>query len=90
MRNLRGALHSGEPLDLLAKVSSLLTVVDPREYGFGRRDGEPPWSLGELVELFSGVDRPETSGLLAVVAELAGDDELLVARVPTRARRARR
>ena len=80
MRSIRRALHSGEPLDLLAEVSSLLTVVDPREYGFGRRDGEPPYSLRELVDMFLDVDRVETSALLAVVAELAGDD-VLAARI---------
>ena len=76
-RNLR----SLEPLDLLVEVSSLLTLVDPREYGFGRQDGKPPWSRQELVEMFLAVERIETSALLAVLAELAGDDDLLVARV---------
>ncbi len=76
MRNVRRKLQSGEPLDLLAEVSSLLAVVDPREYGFGRRDGEPPYSLRELVDMFLDVDRIETSALLAVVAELTDDDVL--------------
>ena len=78
IRSIRRALHSGEPLDLLAEVSSLLAVVDPREYGFGRREGEPPYSLRELVEMFLDVDRVETSALLTVVAELTGDDVLAV------------
>jgi hypothetical protein len=76
MRNVRRRLRSGDPLDLLAEVSSLLTLVDPREYGFGRREGEPPYSLRELVDMFLDVDRVETSALLAVIAELAGDDVL--------------
>ena len=80
MRSIRRALHSGEPLDLLAEVSSLLAVVDPREYGFGRREGEPPYSLRELVDMFLDVDRVETSALLTVVAELSGDD-VLAARI---------
>ena len=80
MRNIRRRLHSGEPLDLLAEVSSLLAVVDPRDYGFGRRDGEPPCSLRELVDMFLDVHRIETSTLLTVVAELA-DDELVAARI---------
>ena len=80
MRSIRRALHSGEPLDLLAEVSSLLAVVDPREYGFGRRDGEPPYSLRELVDMFLDVDRVETTALLAVVAELTADD-VLAARI---------
>jgi hypothetical protein len=81
MHNVGRKLRSGEPLDLLAEVSSLLTVVDPREYGFGRRDGEPPWSRRDLADMFIDVDRIETSALLAVIAELAGDDDLLVARI---------
>ena len=76
IRNVGRKLRSGEPLDLLAEVSSLLTLVDPREYGFGRREGEPPWSLRELVDMFLDVDRIETSALLAVVAELTDDDVL--------------
>ena len=80
MRNLGRKLRSGDPLDVLAEVSSLLTLVDPREYGFGRRDGEPPWSLRELVDMFLDVARIETSALLAVIAELAGDD-VLAARI---------
>ena len=80
MRSIRRALHSGEPLDLLAEVSSLLAVVDPREYGFGRREGEPPYALRELVDMFVDVDRVETTALLAVVAELTADD-VLAARI---------
>jgi hypothetical protein len=81
MRNVRRKLRSGEPLDLLAEASSMLTMVDRREYGFGRREGDPPYSLTRLVELFMDVHRIETSALLAVIAELAGDDDLLAARI---------
>ena len=81
MRNVRRNLQSGEPLDLLAEVSTLLTLVDPREYGLARREGEPPYSLPQLVDMFLDVDRVETSALLAVIAELAGDDDLLAARI---------
>jgi hypothetical protein len=80
-RNIGRKLRSGKPLDLLAEASSLLTLVDPREYGFGRREGEPPWSLRELVDTFLDVDRVETSALLAVVAELGSHDEVLKARI---------
>ena len=80
MRNVARKLRSGDPLDLLAEVSSMLTLLDPREYGFGRQDGEPRWTLRELVDMFLDVDRIETSALLAVIAELASDD-LLAARI---------
>jgi hypothetical protein len=81
MREVRRQLRSGEPIELLAEVSSLLTMVDPREYGFGRRDGDPPYSLTQLVEMFMDVHRIETSALLAAIAALAGDDDLLAARI---------
>ncbi len=81
LREVRGRLRSGEPLDLLAEVSSLLTVVDRREYGLGRRPGEPPYTLRQLVDSFLDVPRLETSALLAVIAELAGDDGVLADRI---------
>jgi hypothetical protein len=81
MRTVRHKLRSGDPLDLLAVASSLLTLLDAREYGFGRRDGEPPCSRRELVDMFLDVNRIETSALLAMIAELAGDDDLLAARI---------
>ncbi len=76
LQNIRRNLRSGSPLDLLAEASALLTLVDPREYGFGRREGEPPYSRQQLVDSFIDVRRVETSALLAVIAELAGDDLL--------------
>ena len=81
MHNVRRKLRSGEPLDLLAEVSSLLILVDPREYGFGRRPGEPPYSRRELVDIFLDVDRVKTSAMLAVMAELASDDDVLATRI---------
>ena len=81
MRNIGRKLRSGHPLDLLAEVSSLLALVDPREYGFGRRDGAPAWSLHELVNMFLDVDRLETTAMLAVIAELADDDDVLATRI---------
>ncbi len=80
MRDVRRRLRSGEPLDLLAEAGTLLTLVDLREYGLGRRSGEPPYTLAQLVDTFIDVHRIETSALLAVIAGLAGD-ELLAARI---------
>ncbi len=81
IQDLRRAVRSGQPLDLLAQVSSLLSMVDRREYGLGRRPGEPPYTLQQLVDMFLPVERIETTALLTVLAELADDDELLLARV---------
>lgn len=82
LADVRARLATGEPLDLLAEVSSLVAAVDPRQRDrFGRTaDAGPPGpTLDELVRTFGEVDRFETSALLAVVGELA-PDELVRAR----------
>ena len=81
LRDVRHHLRSGAPVDLLGEVSSLLTVLDEREYGFGRHAGEPPYTVPQLVDMFLDVRRSETSALLAVIAVLAADDELMTARI---------
>src|SRR6266516_3449404 len=75
-------LASGEPLDFLDYVSSLLTAVDPR----GQNPFEPERSggpegptLSGLLESFTEIVLPETTALLAALAEL-GPDELTRAR----------
>ena len=80
MVDIQRALRSGEPLGLLAQASTLLTLVDTREYGFGRREGGPPYTVQDLVTMFLDVRRIETSALLAVIAELA-DDDLMAVRI---------
>lgn len=86
LSEIRGRLR-GEPLDLLGFVSTLVCALDPRTpTPFARRqrdqDAGPVGELGELVELvesFAGVDRIETTALLAAISVLA-PDELLRAR----------
>lgn len=88
LREVRDRLATGEPLDLLAEVSSLVAAVDPRSRSpfdrspLGRRsrsrDAEVP-SLEELVRSFGEVERPETTAMLACLAVLA-PDELVRAR----------
>jgi hypothetical protein len=72
MRDVRAAMRSDDPLDLLAHVSTMLSVCDPRlENPFEPRDaaaGAP--DLEELVTSFVEVVRPETTALLAVLAAL--------------------
>ena len=84
----RRCLSTGEPLDLLAEVSSLVAAIDPRRKSpfdrAGREEHQGP-SLDELTHSFADIDLPETSALLAAVAELAPDDL-----VRARARRALR
>ncbi len=75
-------LASGEPLDFLAYVSTLLAAVDPRgQDPFERERADRPERamLPELIESFAEVVLPETTALLAALAEL-GPDELTRAR----------
>jgi hypothetical protein len=77
-------LAGGEPLDFLGYVSSLLAALDPRgQNPFERTDRPQPVTLSQLLESFADVVLPETTALLAAVAEL-GPDEL----TRVRARRA--
>jgi Domain of unknown function (DUF6398) len=75
-------LATGEPVDLLAYVSTLLAAVDPRgESPFERERANGPEhaTLPTLLESFAEVVLPETTALLATLAEL-GPDELTRAR----------
>lgn len=77
LREVRRRLGSGDPLGLLAEVSTLVAAVDPRRRspleraGSGDRSAVP--SLGGLLRTFVEVDRLETSALLAGLAALAPD-----------------
>ena len=72
------------PLSLLTYVSTLLCVTDTRRnHPFARPDTPDLAALTreELVGTFLDVPAPETSALLAVIAEMAGDDDVLRARI---------
>jgi len=78
---VRRALRDPNPLSLLGYVSTLLSVTDPRrQHPFAPSESESP-SRDDLVGMFIDVSTPETSALLAVIAELAGGDELLRTRI---------
>jgi Domain of unknown function (DUF6398) len=85
LADVRQRLAAGEPLDFLVQASALLAAVDPRRQNPFEREravGPDRVTLPELVESFAEVVLPETTALLAALAEL-GLDEL------TRARAAR-
>ncbi len=70
---------AGEPLDLLSLASTLLAVVDPRArdpFERGPDVKRAALTRDELVASFLDVDLMETTALLAVIAEMAGDDLL--------------
>jgi hypothetical protein len=84
LADVRRALTDRHPLSLLTFVSTLLCVTDTRRnHPFARPDAPDLAALTreELVRTFLDVPAPETSALLAVIAEMAGDDDVLRARI---------
>ncbi|MFN2506147.1 MAG: hypothetical protein ABR540_18350, partial [Acidimicrobiales bacterium] len=77
MRHVAAALADHHPLALLELVSSLLAALNPRRRGPFEPEPDPDVpSREELVQTFLDVDLPETSALLAIIAELSGDEML--------------
>lgn len=75
MTDVRRKLATGEPLDFLAYVSTLVAALDPRaENPFERPVRQPAVTLPELIGSFADVDLPETAALLAALAVLAPDE----------------
>jgi hypothetical protein len=84
LADVRRALADPNPISLLTYVSTLLCVTDTRRHHpFARPAASGPRAVTreELVRTFLDVPAPETSALLAVIAEMAGDDAVLRARV---------
>ena len=84
LADVRRALADPNPLSLLTLVSTLLCVTDTRRtHPFVSPDAPDLAALTreELVRTFLDVPAPETSALLAVIAEMAGDDDVLRARI---------
>ncbi len=79
MREVRAAIASDHPFELLAYVSSLLNALDPRSARASQPVASGP-SLSELADTFLDIDRAETTALLRVIAAMA-PDELLRARL---------
>ncbi|WP_157953108.1 hypothetical protein [Nocardioides allogilvus] len=78
-QSLRRGLRSGDPLDLLAVVSGLLEVTDPRNRDpFAVKEQRP--GLGDLVESFVGTPYAETTAALFVIRALT-TDEVMAARI---------
>ena len=70
---VRHALADQHPLGLLTYVSTLLCATDRRRADpFAREEVSGP-TQGELIATFLDVPMPETSALLAVIAEMVDD-----------------
>ena len=81
LSDVRRAIDDGDPLSLLSYVSTLLCVTDPRSKDPFTEDDPAQVSLEELVGTFIDVPNPETSALLAVIAELVHRDEVMGIRI---------
>src|SRR4051812_11089921 len=73
---VRRALATGHPLDLLGMASLMVEATKPPPLAaFGRPDEQRPTvGLDDLIAGFVDMPIPETTALLAVLAELLVDD----------------
>jgi hypothetical protein len=75
IEDTRRRLATGEPLDFLGYVSTLLAALDPRAKDpFERTRQQDAVTVPALVESFAEVVLPETTALLAALAQLAPDE----------------
>jgi hypothetical protein len=75
LADVRRRLATGEPVDFLAHVSTLLAALDPRAKNpFERTDPPDSMTPAMLIESFAEVVAPETTALLAALAELIPDE----------------
>lgn len=82
LADVRRALNNPHPLSLLNYVSGLLYLTDRRRnHPFAQPDDPMMLTREELVRTFLDVPVAETTALLAVIAEMAGDDDVLRARI---------
>jgi hypothetical protein len=76
IEEVRKALATGHPLDLLGMASVVIEATKPDPLAFlSSRQKRETVHLDHLVTGFVGVPIPETTALLAVFAELLVDDE---------------
>jgi len=87
MANIRRALRSDEPLDLLMTVSGLIGATDERNSPLLDRPESAP-SLDNLVDSFIDVSFAETTAVLAVMQVLL-EDTALASRIDAELRKRR-
>ena len=75
IQDLRRAIRSDEPLDLLNMVSALLDVTDPRRRNPFSSE-EPTATREALLESFIGLPYAETTAVLMVMRSLVSDSSI--------------
>ncbi len=80
MHDVRRAMASPSPLDLLMLVSAVMAALDPRRRGPFERDDADSLSVTDIVTTMLAVDEPETSAVLSVLSALS-EDELTASRI---------
>ena len=73
MATVRRALHTPGPLPLLELVSTMMSLVDPRDADPFARDEPARSTIDDLLGPLRGTVRTETTAVLAVIAELTPD-----------------
>lgn len=73
IQDLRRAIRSDEPLDLLNMVSALLDATDPR-HRTPFSSQEPTTTREQLLESFLGIPYAETTAVLMVIRSLVSDE----------------
>jgi hypothetical protein len=75
----------GGPLELLAMVSTMVSLVDPRSFGpeeqarwASRHGGGDDLQIDGLVDSFVQLDMPETTAVLVALAELVPDERVRI------------
>ncbi|MDF3282306.1 MULTISPECIES: hypothetical protein [unclassified Gordonia (in: high G+C Gram-positive bacteria)] len=83
IQSIRLALRTGEPIDMLVTLSTLLEATDPEPHPLADREDRA--TRDTLIESFVEISFAETTAALTVFRELLADelqaDELLAARI---------
>lgn len=77
MHEVREALDTGHPLNLLVLVSALIEAATPDRLALRKSGQREQVRLGDLIASFVGMRIRETTALLAVLSEFLVDDEEL-------------
>lgn len=75
-RDVRHAMQSADPFEMLVLASTLLAGLDQTTRPHWEPDDPERLTVPQFVDFLLQIREPEASGLLMVVAELVGDDVL--------------